>query len=280
MATILLAGCGRLGIQLGQQLRTSGHRVIGLRRSATAMPFERLQLDLNQPIAATELPAEVDYVVYSATPDQRTREAYETAYVLGLKHLLVALSQQTLKHFFFVSSTAVYGQNDGSWVDEESETSPNKFNGQVIVEAEQLLSSAAVPTSVVRFGGIYGAGRGRLLAKVQQGAEAQLEPPSYTNRIHQDDCVGVLAFLLAQKESGDSVLESCYLGVDSDPAAESDLYQWLAQTLNAPQPKLYNDSEGNSNKRCSNQRLLEAGYRFKYPSFREGYTAIIKEAKR
>ena len=277
MATILIAGCGRLGMQLGQCLQQQGYEVIGLRRSWVDMPFQRLQADLSQPISPAILPAKLDYVVYSATPDQRTPEAYQTAYVDGLSHLLDALPLATLQHFFFVSSTAVYGQTDGSWVNEDSDTSLAKFNGQIVLAAEQTLMATEVAATAVRFGGIYGGGRGRLLSKVRQGAEAQYLPPNYTNRIHQDDCVGVLDFLINLKQTQAKQLAPCYLAVDSDPAAESEVYQWLAQELQAPAPIMKNVPQGSSNKRCSNQRLLALGYQFKYPGFRQGYSAILKQ---
>ncbi len=275
MARILLAGCGSIGTQLGQQLQAQGHEqgheVFGLRRSAVSLPFPTLQADLSQPIPDGLLPENLDYVIHTGTPAERSDAGYAAGYPLAVKHLLQALEGQRLKRFFFVSSTAVYHQNDGSWVDETSPTDPQRFNGIRVLEAEQLLLQSAQPGTCMRFGGIYGAGRSWLMRRVQAGAEIQTEPPKYTNRIHQDDCVGVLQFLIEQCEQGIH-LDEHYVAVDNDPADEATVCRWLAEQLNAPEPNpITAAADASQNKRCNNQRLQNAGYSFKYPTFREGY---------
>lgn len=275
MARILLAGCGAIGQQLGQQLITAGHEVFGLRRSAVNMPFTMIQGDLSQPLPTTLLPHDLDYVIYTATPSERSDAGYQAAYPSGCANVLQALQKQTLKRFIFVSSTAVYQQDDGSWVDESSPTQPQRYNGIRVLEAEQLLTKANVASTCVRFGGIYGRGRNWLLSRVKEGAQVQTQPPKYTNRIHQDDCVGVLAFLIEQSERN-ATLDDVYVAVDDDPACEETLCNWLAEQLHAPKPLIKPAAPGaGQNKRCRNQRLKQAGYPFIYPTFREGYQAII-----
>lgn len=277
MARILLAGCGAIGTQLGEALQAAGHEVFGLRRSAVAMPFPTLHADLTQPLAAELLPAQLDYVVHTGTPAERSDSGYEAGYPRALRHLLAALAPATstasLKRFFFVSSTAVYHQDDGSWVDETSPTRPTRFNGIRVLEAENVLRQSGVAGTCVRFGGIYGAGRNGLMRRVQAGAEVQVTPAKYTNRIHQDDCAGVLHYLINEQEQG-RPLQPVYLAVDDDPADESTLCSWLADRLGAPAP--VTTSPGGhmgQNKRCSNRLLRAQGYRFIYPTFREGYAA-------
>ena len=140
MAHILLAGCGKLGEALGTLLQQQGHQVTGIRRSKVEMPFPCLQMDLTQP-ESIHLPQQVDYVVYTTTPSERSDQGYQQAYVNAQTHLLDALQDKPVKHFFFVSSTAVYHQNDGSWVDENSPTQPLAFNGKRVLEGEQLAGS-------------------------------------------------------------------------------------------------------------------------------------------
>ncbi len=271
MARILLAGCGSIGTQLGESLVQQGHAPVGLRRSRVEMPFPCLQSDLSKPLASELFAQPIDYVVYTTTPSEYSDAGYQAAYPIGVQHLLDALADHSLKRFFFVSSTAVYHQDDGSWVDEDSATEPSRYNGIRVLEAEKILHNSAVPSTAIRFGGIYGRNRTRLIKKILQGAEAQISPPKYTNRIHQDDCVGVLDHLIACAESG-AQLADCYVGVDDDPADEMSVYQWLANRFNGPAPKPIPASPNASqNKRCRNQRLKALGYTFLYPDYKSGY---------
>jgi hypothetical protein len=103
---------------------------------------------------------------------------------------------------------------------------------------------------------------------------AQYRPGQYTNRIHRDDCVGVLRHVLALVSPA-----PIYLGVDCEPADEKTLYQWIAGATGAPTPRQApRDAAApgrRGNKRCRNTRLLESGYEFRYPSFRDGYAAAL-----
>lgn len=275
MARILLAGCGSIGTQLGEQLQAAGHEVYGLRRSAVAMAFPSIQADLSKPLPDDLLPADLHYVVHTGTPTERSDAGYETGYPRAVKHLLKALQGHALRRFLFVSSTAVYHQDDGSWVDEHSTTHPQRYNGVRMLEAEALLEESGLPYSAVRFGGIYGGGRSWLIRRVQAGAEIQSEPPKYTNRIHQDDCVGVLRHLIEQSEQG-APLHSVYVAVDDDPADEATVCRWLASQLGAPDPKPVCAADpASQNKRCNNKLLKTTGYGFTFPDFRAGYQATL-----
>ena len=278
MAHILLAGCGKLGEALGTLLQQQGHQVTGIRRSKVEMPFPCLQMDLTQP-ESIHLPQQVDYVVYTTTPSERSDQGYQQAYVNAQTHLLDALQDKPVKHFFFVSSTAVYHQNDGSWVDENSPTQPLAFNGKRVLEGEQLAGQRSIPSTCVRFGGIYSPQRNWLIRRVQKGADIQITPPKYTNRIHQDDCVGMLAFLIAQDLS-ERHLDDCYVGVDDNPASEAEVHQWLAKQLNAPDPAVKKTTKSpQQNKRCSNQRIRSLGYQFNYSGYEQGYAVELSKGE-
>src|SRR5690606_40538461 len=88
---------------------------------------------------------------------------YHAYYYRGLRHILKALKGQKLQRAFFVSSSSVYHQMDGEWVDETSETRPSSFAGKEMLAAEEALLKADVPGTVVRFTGIYGPGRTRMI---------------------------------------------------------------------------------------------------------------------
>ncbi|HEX9584612.1 MAG TPA: NAD-dependent epimerase/dehydratase family protein [Gammaproteobacteria bacterium] len=274
MSNILIAGCGDVGTALGLELAADGHAVFALRRKVSGLPgvFTPVAADLTAPATLRGLPR-VDYLYYTAAADGRDDAAYERAYVTGLRNILQALSVQKPRHVFYVSSTSVYGQRSGEWVDEDSETGPSGFNGARVLEGEGVLAGGPCAATAVRFGGIYGPGRTRLIDQVRAGASCVGEPPVFTNRIHRDDCAGMLRHLLTLNPPADR-----YIGVDCDPAAQCAVMEWLAWRLGAPAPRRERLDAGSSRgKRCSNARLLASGYAFRYPTFREGYSSLIGE---
>jgi len=283
MTRILIAGCGYVGSALARARIERGDTVWGLRRHAVDLPpgVEPISADLAVARTLAELP-EVDVVVYAASPGGRDDAFYRTTYVEGLRNLLAALGKhaQPPHRVIFVSSTAVYGQKRGEWVDETSPTEPAHWSGQRLLEAEALLRGSELSGVVLRLGGIYGPRRTRLVERVRQG-HASIAPGAaqYTNRIHRDDCAGALGHLIDLETP-----EECYLGVDCEPEDEAVVLRWLAGVLGAPVPRISGADERRSprrggNKRCRNARLLASGYTFLYPSYREGYTAVLSEQR-
>lgn len=273
---ILIAGYGRIGQRLGKQLTRAGHTVFGLRRTGSAehSDIPIIQADLQQANALrTKLPSPIDQVYYILTPTEYTDRGYQQAYVDGLSHLLGAISANPgpLPRVMFVSSTSVYGQTAGEWVDESSETQPQRFSGKRLLQAEQLANDYSGEFVSIRFSGIYGPGREQLLKRVQSGGACQAQPPLYTNRIHEADCVGVLEHIGQL-----AVPAPCYLASDSTPVTQCEIMHWLAEQLGAPAPE---PSHGESaGRRCSNKRLNASGYRWIYPDFRSGYQSLINDA--
>ena len=222
---ILIAGCGRLGTALGLELVDRGHRVWGMRRDTGRLPpaISAVQGDLTSDARLDCLPARFDVLFYTAAADTGDDEGYRRAYVEGPRAVLAALVDQghPVRRAFFTSSTAVYHQQNGEWVDEESPTKPDSFRGARMLEGEGVFRDAPLPGCSVRFGGIYGPGRTWLLDAVRSGRAAP--SPTYTNRIHEVDCVGILVHLMELSD-----LAPLYLGVDSDPAPRSEVITWLA----------------------------------------------------
>ncbi|TVR58130.1 MAG: SDR family oxidoreductase [Candidatus Competibacteraceae bacterium] len=288
MARILIAGCGDVGTALGRNLSTAGHDVWGLKRRPLDLPagIQPLAADLTDPTTLAALPAALDYIVYSAAAAGFGEEAYQSAYVAGVRHLLDALRQagQQPKRLLFTSSTSVYAQNQGEWVDEDSPAEASGFSGRCIRQGEQLLWDSGWPAVAVRFGGIYGPGRTRMIDSVRDGtATRSAGPPLYTNRIHRDDCARVLEHLLFLPEPA-----PLYLAVDDDPAPLNDVLSWLAGQLGVPEPALTDGSPAKpgtgtrevaarmrASKRCRNARLRASGFSFRYPSYRDGYAALL-----
>jgi nucleoside-diphosphate-sugar epimerase len=284
MSRILIAGCGDIGSALGVRLHADGHELWGLRRSVRALPNEihALRADLTDPDTLDLLPEGLDAAIYIATPDDHDDAAYEATYVRGAENLIKALlaGSQSIARLIFVSSTRVYAQSNGEWVDEESATIALNFSAERLLQGERLALASAIPALVVRFGGIYGAGRNSLLQRVRDSRPCQETPVLYTNRIHRDDCVAVLRHLLNLPEP-----DQIYLAVDSEPAPQCTVMDWLATRMGVPAPprlqsRVGGDHRRQSGKRCRNARLLATRYRFLYPSYRDGYAAILRDMKR
>ncbi len=280
MARILIAGCGYVGSVLGAQLAADLHSVWGMRRRPLVQiaGVTPIGADLAIPSSLKELPAGLDVVFYMASAGGEDDAYYRNAYVDGLRNLLEALENQRQQpsRVIFVSSTSVYAQQGGEWVDETSPTEPEGHGGRRLLEGEQLLFDGPFPGVVVRFGGIYGPRRIQLIDRVRSGrAEYAPGRPRYTNRIHRDDCAGVLRHVMSLPDPA-----HVYLGVDSEPVDELTVLRWLSGALGAQPPRKLKAAAGKSrpgsgNKRCRNDRLLESGYRFRYPTFREGYHELI-----
>jgi nucleoside-diphosphate-sugar epimerase len=239
--------------------------------------------DLLDPASLRGLPDGLATVFYTAAAGRGGEGSYRAVYVEGVRNLLDALARQSVapRRIFFTSSTAVYGQSDGEWVDESSPTLPVDFRGRVLLEGERLLAEGPLAATVVRLGGIYGPGRTRLVESVRAGT-ARLAPggPHYTNRIHRDDCAGALRHLA--ELAGPAGL---YLGVDDEPADRAEVLRWLAERLGVPAPRVEADADATADarggsKRCSNARLRAAGYELRYPTFREGYAALMAARER
>ena len=280
MAHILIAGCGYVGTALGMRLAAAGHVVWGLRRSAEGLPsgLHCVAADLTAPATLQDLPPALDVVFYTAAPNGADDAAYRAIYVDGLRHLLEALvrQRQSPRRVLFTSSTAVYAQSTGEWVDETSPAEPRHFTGSRVLEGERLLLDGPFPATIIRFGGIYGPGRTSLLERVRQGlAPCRDGPPLYTNRIHRDDCAGALHHLMSLP-----LPESLYIGVDHESADQCEVLRWLAAQLGAPAPRVEalpgtDTRRHRTNKRCRNAKLVASGYVFRYPTFREGYAALL-----
>ncbi len=277
---ILLAGCGALGRRLGETLSASGDEVLGIKRQATDAAFPMLSLDLSDKQAVDRLPTDVDVIVFTVTPDSYDDAGYRHVYETVLGHLVDRVkrcSRQPL--FLLVSSTGVYGQQDGERVDENSETQPTSTSGRWVLYGEQLLQSQLDHHLVVRLSGIYGPNRRYLIDKAMSGQPIQQNPTLWTNRIHEDDCVDALAFLI-NRYRDDKALDTVYLVSDDAPVGLYDVVAYICQQAGRALPPIKTDDLSYAlNKRCDNTRIKALGYQFRYPSYREGYGTILASEK-
>lgn len=281
--SVLIAGCGDVGSRLASRLLAQGWTVYGLRRSVARLPAGVTGIagdlfDANCPNAWPTSP--IDYLVYSAAATDHDEAGYRAAYVDGLRNVLSWLKQhgQKPKRLVFVSSSSVYGQQQGEWVDESSATQATGYSSRLMLEAEHLALHSGIPASVVRLTGIYGPGREWLLTQVRQGYRVVVEPPLYGNRIHVDDAAGLLAYLV-QADARGVALDECYIGVDDAPAPLAEVVAWLREYLGVTQWSAEASVRRAGSKRCSNARARALGWVPRYASYREGYAAILEGQK-
>jgi nucleoside-diphosphate-sugar epimerase len=286
---VLIVGCGYVGLPLGAELRRAGHDVSGLRRSRAAEADLRaagirpLVADITNPASLEALPGSFDWVVHCIAAGGGGADAYRRVYVDGTRNLLAWLSAQPPRRFVYTSSTSVYGQNDGSWVTEESPTEPAAETGGVLLETERLLLEAhhreALPVTILRLAGIYGPNRGYWLKQFVSGAATLTGDGSrFLNMIHRDDVVGAIVTALDRGRPGE-----IYNVADQEPVTQRDLFHWLADTLNRPMPPSVPPGDalrkrGATDKRISNRKLAEAlGYPLLFPTFREGFRTVAPD---
>lgn len=271
---ILLAGCGDLGCRVAERLLAQGDEVWALRRTAPpkSLPGLRwLGADLTEPGTLAGLPAGIARVVYMPAPDARDEAAYRALFVDGLRHLLEALDTRLLRQVLLVSSSAVYGEHDGDWVDEDTPPAPLGFNGALLLEAEQWLAAQALPSTVLRLAGLYGPGRMQLVERVRSGAQrVPRGVPHWANRIHVDDAAAAVAHLLRLPAP-----LPLYLGVDDTPLPLDELCDFIAQLLDAPPPREGAAPAGVGSKRLRNARLRASGWAPRWPDARDAYAALL-----
>jgi len=285
---VTVLGCGYVGRSLAEQLLGRGHGVLGVRRSADGLStlrgagIEARRADVAEPETLDGLPA-TDAVVVAASSGGRGAEAAREVFVEGLENATTEYSTRPEPpRLIYTSSTGVYGDHGGGWVDEDTAPEPKTPKTEVLLEAERVARGAAtdgLDPTVVRFAGLYGPGRYRL--------ERYLEGPvveGYLNMLHRDDAAGVLRFVL-EAEPGVDLL----LAVDDEPVAKPAFAAWLARECGRDPPPTETVAERldrrdistaarrrlRTSKRCSNDRLNRLGYEFDYPTFREGYRAAV-----
>ena len=279
MAKILIVGCGDLGLAIAELLAYK-HAVFGLRRQSQAQPFEgrssnpsMLQGDVTDPASLQVLHAlKAELILYCVAADAQTDAAYQAQYVNGLANVLATQRENTaLRHVFFVSSTRVYGQDAGEYLDDSSALSPMDFGGQRLLEAEQLLTNLACPTTALRLSGIYGPGRLRMINLAKSQAWPEIN--SWSNRIHRDDAAAFIAFLMEQVLAGKAV-QTSYIVTDDAPASLHEVLAWLADEMQIAIPANA-QQQASKGKRLANGLMRATGYQLKYPNFKVGYQALL-----
>ena len=183
---------------------------------------------------------------------------------------------QNLRWLGYLSSTNVYGNHDGRWVDEDTPVNPTGARGQGRVVAERQWQESGLPVHIFRLAGIYGHGRNQL-RKLRQGKARQLIKPGHVfNRIHEADIAQALSASIANPHPG-----RVYNLADDCPAPPQEVLQYAAKLCGAalPPPEDYATAELKGlakefyldNKRITNTRIkTELGVFLRFPDYRAG----------
>ncbi len=271
---ILIIGCGYVGLPLGQALARAGHEVHGVRRTDfTAEGITPHTIDITAPNAFDALPRDFDWVINTVSSARGDTETHRAVFVDGTKNLLDWLDDSSAR-VLFTSSTSVYPQTDGDWVDETSRAKPEGGTAQNLARAEELFLNAPQAATVLRVAGIYGPERGYLFRQFLKGEAVLTEGGArWMNMIHRDD---VMSAILSAMELPPSI----YNVADDKPVTQRAFFDWLAMRLSKPMPpegEAVSRKRVATSKRVRNAKLKETGWQLRFPTFREGYESLIRE---
>ncbi len=283
--TDVIFGCGYLGRRVAELWRKQGRTVISVTRSPERAELFRSEGltpyvgDICEPETLTGLP-DADRVLFAVGYDRQSGQTQEAVFVDGLKNVLNQVGSRC-RRWIYISSTSVYGQNGGRWVDEDSPCEPVQPGGRCCLTAEQLIrqhfpkDDALRRAVVLRLAGIYGPRR--VLARVAElraGTPIAGRSDAWLNLIHVDDAAQVVDAAMNAEQPG-----PVYLVADDLPVTRQEYYSRLAELVGAP-PPMFDESQaakrgsGGINKRCSNARMTsELGVRLNYPTFIAGLEA-------
>lgn len=274
---VLITGTGYLGQRVAIRAHDAGQRVSALTRSAEKASslsdrgIAPIVGDLLDPATLAALPA-ADVLLIALTHDPASGVSRRSLLVDGVVNLVRELRTR-VGHVIYISSTSVYGQSDGSWVDETSPTEPTFEGGHLTLEAERTLvetcraPGSACRLTILRLAGIYGPGR--LIARVDQlraGLPVSGSADAWLNLIHVDDAAVVVGEVAKGSAKSPLLLVS-----DDRPVTRGEFYGAIAREIGAPLPTFAPDStEGRRtsglNKRCRNARLhAELGIELRFP---------------
>ena len=286
---VLIIGCGYVGTPLGAELARLGHEVFGVTRTdrnhATlkSHSIQPLLADVSKRPDLDSLPLPFDWVVNAVSSSKGGIDEYKEVYLQGTRNLIDWLAATPPKKFVYTSSTSVYGQTDGSQVKESSPAEPASETGQVLVAVEKLLLDAArekrLAAIILRVAGIYGPERGHLFQQyLKDEAVIPGRGERMLNMIHCADVVNCIIAALKNGHAGE-----VYNAVDDEPVPQIHFFRWLSETLGKNMPPFGEvPAPGGRKRAVTHKKVLnrklkaELGHQFKYPTFRQGYTAEIQ----
>ncbi len=277
MSVLLSLGHGYTASALAARLLPLGWQVIGTTRSpATAAVMRAAGVE---PLAWPGDPgpalARATHVLCSAAP-----EAGGDPFLATHGAMIAAARPAWVG---YLSTTAVYGDHQGGWVDEDTPVNPGSARAVLRVLAERQWAATGLPVQVFRLAGIYGPGRGPF-EKVRDGSARRIiKPGQVFSRIHVADIAQVLLASINRPDPG-TVYNVC----DDDPAPPEDVLSYAAALLGLPEPPAVPYAEADmtpmarsfysESKRVRNRRITDAlGVVLAYPTYREGLAALLAQ---
>ncbi|MFP4597749.1 MAG: SDR family oxidoreductase [Persicimonas sp.] len=294
---IVIIGAGYVGQELARQAVARGQEVVGTTRSSeTAQTLEGLGAGalrwdvLDDPIEALAPQLDADTaVVYSIPTIYREYEAADGGlprHVEPVERVLQACASRSVERFVYLSSTSVYGDHKGNWVDESTNLQPTSPYGKMRRDIEEhvLGYSKEFSVNIGRLVGIYGPGR-TIADYVERGRYKLVDGgKKATNRIHVEDAARAVLAIIDRAPSGGRVYNLC----DGDPRTVVELIDFLVERLGLERPEEISlqeyagqrgpnvASRWRSTYRCDNKRLVgELGVELRYSNALEGYRAIF-----
>ncbi|MDO8860162.1 epimerase [Haliea sp. E1-2-M8] len=295
--SVLIVGCGDLGARAGAILQEAGWTLTGLRRNTRHLPqgFAGIAADY----AATDAQLSMlealapDYLILTLKPSGSGEEGYRAGFSRAMHNVLTGLGEHRPAGIIMVSSTRVYAESEGGWVEDGSPLATSDPAALAIIDAERQLLASGHPACVLRCAGIYGDPEGYLLHRIAGGELCSQTPLRYSNRIHRDDVGGLLAWLLQQWDRGVAPARTM-IAVDNEPAPQFEVELWLARELGFTGWRTRRATDmragglrggglrgsglrGADHKRCRNRALQTSGYVLRYPDYRSGYAAVLRD---
>ena len=290
--SVLLLGCGYLGGRLAAALLAHGVRVGALTRNAERAAALRaggvgevIEAELDARDWHTRLEGDYAAVVNCVSSAGGGLDGYRKSYLEGQRSALEWARGRGLRRFVYTSSTSVYPQDGGVWVDESAPTEGVAPTGAILLESEALIAEASEAFEawfVFRPAGIYGPGRHYLLDQLASGDGVVAGRGDYhMNMVHVDDIVAAILLALGPAGVGRS---GVYNLTDGNPAPKETVLRWLAGRLGRPMPRF--DPERVSprlrrrggrmpdRKIASDKARRLLGWSPDYGSFKEGYGAL------
>jgi len=274
-------GSGDLAARSADSLEDLGLSLIGACRNPDVLPplFEGVKADYAQSGSLNFLePLKPDFLITTFKPLNPDFSGYQQGFVNAAKNLVDGLGEHIPSLVIFVSSTRIFAENEGRWVNEQSPRTKTDPLGKSIVEAEKVLRRAGLPLITLYCSGLYGSSTDYLFKRVKEGAFSPQSEKCFTNRIHRQDVAGVFAWLIGLRLNQEQ-LQNSYIVSDSYPASRMEIELWLAEQVKVPhsESKTIGGSLIRSgNKRCDNSLLVTSGYKLLYPDYKSGYESIIR----
>lgn len=312
----LLFGCGYLGARVAKLWQAAGEPVTIVTRSPAKaaqwreQDFAAVVADVCDPATLRNLP-EAETILYAVGYDRKTPGAagprtIHEVYADGVRNVLNAMgnaewgmgnvrsgaepqviphSPVPTPHFLYISSTGVYGDADGEWVDEETPCRPLRDGGRACLAAEQVIADHPLGANsvVLRLAGIYGPDRIPRADALRRGEPIDAPADGYLNLIHVDDAARIVLDVERLALADQISTPRTYCVADGRPGLRRDYYAELARLLDAPPPRFVEPAASSpaaaraaADKRISNARIVrEVNPTFAYPSYREGLAAIV-----